>query len=55
MVPADEYVKLLLKKLKRLIGGNPQPPEDLYSCVGAPRKPRLPTLSAAAVAERPDE
>ncbi len=54
MVPPDEYLKLLIKKLKRLFSGNP-PPEDPYSYVGAPRKPRRPTLSAAAVAERPDE
>ena len=54
MVHPVEYLKLLKEKLLRLLSGN-RPPEDPYSCVTAPRKPRRPTLSAAAVAERPDE
>ncbi len=54
MVPAEEYAKLLIKKLKRLISGN-LPPEDPYSYVGAPLKPRRPTLSAGAAAEPPAE
>lgn len=31
------------------------PPEDPYSYVTAPKRPRLPHLSAAAVAEFPEE
>ena len=31
------------------------PPEDPYSYVTAPKRPRLPHLSAAAVAELPEE
>jgi hypothetical protein len=54
MVPADEYVKLLIEKLKRVISGN-QPPEDPYSYVGAPLKPRRPNLSAATAVEKPAE
>ncbi len=54
MVPAAEYAKLLIKKLKRLISEN-LPPEDPYSCVGAPLKPRRPNLRAGAAAERPAE
>jgi len=49
-----EYLKRLKEKLRRLLSGNP-PPEDPYSYVGALRKPRRPTLSAAAVADRPEE
>jgi hypothetical protein len=36
-------------------GGGELPPEDLYSYVTAPKRPRLPHLSAAAVAELPEE
>jgi hypothetical protein len=53
MTPPNEYLKLLVRKLKRLISG--EPPEDPYSYVTAPKRPRLPHLSAAAVAELPKE
>jgi hypothetical protein len=50
-----EYSRELIQKLKRLISGNPgRPPEDPYSYVTAPKRPRLPHLSAAAVAEPPN-
>ena len=49
-----EYLKLLKEKLRCLLSGN-RPPEDPYSYVGAPLKPRRPNLSASAVADRPDE
>jgi hypothetical protein len=45
----------LLTALKRLIPGRRDPPEDPYSYVTAPRKPRPPHLSAAAVVDRPEE
>jgi hypothetical protein len=35
----------------KLYGGGGFPPEDPYSYVTAPKRPRLPHLSAAAVAE----
>lgn len=55
----------LIEKLRNLIDKrvsipaaaepNPEPPEDPYSYVTAPKKPQLPGLTAAAVAERPNE
>ena len=37
-------------KVRRLLAAriDPEPPEDPYSYVGAPKKPRLPHRSAAA-------
>ena len=40
----------LLKQLKRKLRREPEPPEDPYSYVGAPKKPRLPGRSAGAAA-----
>jgi hypothetical protein len=63
MASPIEYFKLVIRKLRSLVSpvdlpaapsGN-SPPEDPYSYVTAPRKPRRPTLSAAAVAELPNE
>jgi hypothetical protein len=45
----------LLKQLKRIIAGWRDPPEDPYSYVTAPKKPRPPHLSAAAVVDRPED
>jgi hypothetical protein len=45
----------LLTALKRMIPARRDPPEDPYSYVTAPRKPKPPHLSAAAVADRPEE
>ena len=50
-----QYSLALLRRMKRLIPGKPEPPEDPYSYVTAPKKPRPPHLSAAAVAELPDK
>ena len=52
---AKQVPNTLLDKLKRLLTRKPEPPEDPYSYVTAPKKPRPPTLSAAAVAERPEK
>jgi hypothetical protein len=41
------------EKLKRLLRRPPDPPEDPYSYVGAPKKPRPPTRKAAAAEEEP--
>ncbi len=38
----------IVEKLKRLFRREPQPPEDPYAIVGAPKKPRPPHRSAAA-------
>ena len=45
----------LLTALKRLVTGRREPPEDPYSYVTAPKKPKPKHLSAAAVADRPEE
>jgi len=39
----------------KLSGDGGLPPEDPYSYVTAPKRPRLPHLSAAAVAELPED
>jgi hypothetical protein len=44
--------RAFLKRLSQWRGS--EPPEDPYSYVGAPKKPRSPRLSASAVAELPD-
>ena len=38
----------LMDALKRLLRKEPEPPEDPYAYVGAPKKPRPPHRSAAA-------
>jgi hypothetical protein len=43
----------LLEKIRRFLKRESEPPEDPYSYVGAPKKPRPPHRSAAA-AERLD-
>jgi len=48
-------VKRTFRKAKRLIRPDGEPPEDPHSYVTAPRRPLLPVLSAAAVAERPED
>jgi hypothetical protein len=45
----------LLEKIKRFFTKEPELPEDPYAYVTAPRKPRPPYRSAAAVAELPEE
>jgi hypothetical protein len=58
MSAAAQYKQIclsLLATLKRLIPGRRDPPEDPYSYVTAPRKPRPPHLSAAALADRPED
>jgi hypothetical protein len=38
----------LLEKIRRFLKREPEPPDDPYSYVGAPTKPRPPHRSAAA-------
>ena len=40
----------LMAQLKRWLSKEPEPPEDPYSYVGAPKKPRPPRLSTSAKA-----
>lgn len=49
-----EGMNKLLDALKRLLTGKRNPPEDPYAYVTAPKKPRPPYRSAAAVAEPPE-
>jgi hypothetical protein len=51
----DERLRGWLNRLKRLFKRNPEAPEDPNSYVMAPKKPRPPTRSAAAVAEWPED
>ena len=48
----DSKIQRLLKDLKAVFRktAGPEPPEDPYSYVGAPKKPRTPRLSASAKA-----
>ena len=45
----------LIEKIKRFFKKEPELPEDPYAYVTAPKKPRSPYRSAAAVAELPEE
>jgi hypothetical protein len=47
----DSRLKQLLYRLKRLLKREPEPPEDPYAYVGAPKKPRPPLRSASAAVE----
>ena len=51
----DSRLEALLKGLRRLLRKSTEPPgEDPYSYVGAPKKPNLPRLSAAAAVKLED-
>jgi hypothetical protein len=47
------YARALARGIRRLFGRAVPPPEDPYSYVTAPKKPKRPSLTAAAVAELP--
>lgn len=44
----------LRRRVRALLRRPPESPSDPYAYVTAPKKPRLPHLSAAAVAEPPE-
>jgi hypothetical protein len=46
----NSLLNALIAQLKRWRPKEPEAPEDPYSHVGAPKKPRLPHLSASASA-----
>jgi len=50
-----KYTRAVAKRITRLFRGKPEPPDDPYAYVTAPRKPRPPYRSAAAVADRPED
>lgn len=45
----------MLNRIKRFFRREPDAPEDPYAYVTAPKKPRPPYRSAAAVADRPED
>jgi len=40
-------INRVMERIKRLFKRTPEPPDDPYAYVGAPKKPRLPHRSAA--------
>jgi len=44
-------IREVLERLKRFFKREPESPDDPYALVGAPKKPRPPHRSAAAVVE----
>lgn len=46
--PKHGRLRKLVEKVKRFLKREPEPPDDPYALVGAPKKPRLPRRSAAA-------
>ena len=56
--PAEKYLayaKAIKRGIRRLLRRLTGQPDDPYAYVLAPKKPRLPHLSSAAVIDRPDE
>ncbi|MGC9995323.1 MAG: hypothetical protein ABSE79_08365 [Terriglobia bacterium] len=51
-----KWLRVAVEKAKRLFKREPRlPEEDPYAYVTAPKKPRPPYRSAAAVADRPED
>lgn len=48
-------IRTAIQRIKRFFKREPDLPEDPYAYVTAPKRPRTPHLSAAAVAERPED
>jgi hypothetical protein len=53
--PKDGRIRAAIRRIKRFFRREPDLPEDPYAYVMAPKKPRTPHLSAAAVADRPED
>ncbi|HTS31476.1 MAG TPA: hypothetical protein VMH81_36645 [Bryobacteraceae bacterium] len=49
-IPMQGRIRQLMDRVKRLLKRDPEPPEDPYALVGAPKKPRLPQRRASAAA-----
>jgi hypothetical protein len=50
LIPSHGTLRWLIEKVKRFLKREPEPPDDPYAMVGAPKKPRTPRRSAAASA-----
>ena len=48
-------IRAVIDRIKRFFKREPDVPGDPYAYVTAPKKPRTPHLSAAAVADRPED
>ena len=48
-------IRAAIRRIKRFFRREPDVPEDPYAYVTAPKRPRTPHLSAAAVADRPED
>jgi hypothetical protein len=55
MANPQSKLAALIEKIKRLFKKEPELPEDPYAYVTAPKKPRSPYRSAAAVVELPKD
>ena len=55
MSKSKSKLAALIEKIKHFFKREPERPEDPYAYVTAPKKPRSPYRSAAAVAEWPEE
>jgi len=54
--PAHSRIRAALDAVKRLFRKKePEQPEDPHAYVTAPKRPRSPSRSAAAVAEKPED
>ena len=53
--PKDGRIRAAIRRIRRFFKKEPDLPEDPYAYVTAPKKPRTPHLSAAAVADRPED
>jgi hypothetical protein len=51
----NSLIREWLDSIKRFFRRKPNAPEDPYAYVTAPRKPRPPYRSAAAVADHPED
>jgi hypothetical protein len=49
------YAKAIKRGIRRLLRRLAGPPDDPFAYVPAPKRPRLPHLSSAAVIDRPDK
>ena len=48
--PPRRHFRDAVERIKRFFKRTPEPPDDPYAMVGAPKKPRLPRRSAGAEA-----
>src|SRR5882762_4966638 len=52
---SESRIRAILNSIRRFFKREPDVPEDPYAYVTAPKKPRPPYRSAAAVADKPED